>query len=299
MFDRSREGLSNSADAVVRDGRKTLAGQKQDFARAQAEAGNRISSEIEGGLSQINQGVSASTRDMEAATALLTADLRKVLLDLGDRRGRRRRPARRDGDQRRDGPHRRLPARAGDHTRDGVRQRPRPRHRRDPMLRQAQTDAALQMLADLPAFELDLPGRVGAPHRLQLPDRGRPVSARRPLLVLAHGRAARDHHGLHRGGDAGGDRTTGQPGRRWSSRPTASPRRCRSAWWSASARLPTRAAVERGGRGRAGGGLPLPARRRRRADPGPRRRRHREGRRRGRARAGRRGCRRDRAGHRG
>ncbi|QBR92887.1 hypothetical protein [Nocardioides euryhalodurans] len=162
MFDRSREGLSNSADAVVRDGRRTLAGQKQDFARAQAEAGNRISSEIEGGLSQINQGVSASTRDMEAATALLTADLRKVLLDLGAREvdgggllGAMATNAAtaRTADYQLALATNATTAYANVRSRDigGI------------LLQQAQTDAALQMLADLPAFELDLP--AGSVHR--------------------------------------------------------------------------------------------------------------------------------------
>ena len=162
MFERSSAGLRSSAADVTRNGKRALDRQKSDFARTQAEASNRISQEIEGGLAMIARGVTASTRDMEAATALLTADLRKVLLDLGERRvggggllGAMATNA--------------ATARSADYqlalATDATTAYANVRARDIDgiLLRQAQTDASMQMLADLPAFELDLP--AGSSHR--------------------------------------------------------------------------------------------------------------------------------------
>lgn len=162
MFERSASGLSSSADTVVRDGRKTIDRQKSEFFSAQTQAGNRITETVERGLAQINSGVTSSTRDMEAATTLLTADLRKVLLDLGERRvdgggllGAMATNA--------------ATARTADYQlalaadASTAYANVRSRDVEGLMLRQAQTDAAMQMLSDLPAFRLDLPS--GSQHR--------------------------------------------------------------------------------------------------------------------------------------
>ncbi|WP_432477903.1 hypothetical protein [Nocardioides sp. GXQ0305] len=162
MLERSSSGLSSSSDAVVQNGRKSLDGLERDFAQAQEAAGNRVTDTIEKGLSQIDSGVTSSTRDMEAATTLLVGDLRTVLLDLGERReggggllGAMATNA--------------ATARTADYqlglAGDQTTAYANVRHRDVDglMLRQAQTDAAMQMLVDMPAFRLDLPS--GSQHR--------------------------------------------------------------------------------------------------------------------------------------
>jgi hypothetical protein len=162
MFTQSSEGMRTAARDVVRNGKQTLDQQKTQFSRAQAEAGNRISGEIEQGLALVARGVDASTRDIEAAGTLLTADLRKVLLDLGERRengggllGAMSTGAATAGsaDYQLAQATRATTAYANVRGRDiaGI------------LLRQAQTDAAMQMLAEMPAFEMDLPS--GTAHR--------------------------------------------------------------------------------------------------------------------------------------
>ena len=116
---------------------------------------------------------------MEAATTLLTADLRKVLLDLGDRRvggggllgamATNAATARTADFQL---------ALAGDKATSYANVRSRDID--GLMLRQAQTDAAMQMLhghAGLPARPAQ---RVAAPDGLQLPHRGQLMAAAAP-----------------------------------------------------------------------------------------------------------------------
>ncbi len=162
MLERSASGLNNSADAVVTHGRKSLEGQKREFAAAQAQASNRISGTIERGLAQINSGVTSSTRDMEAATTLLVADLRTVLLDLGQRKvgGGGLLGAMATNAATASTADYQLGL-AGDKATSYA--NVRGRDVAGLMLRQAQTDAAMQMLEGLPAFQLDLPS--GSQHR--------------------------------------------------------------------------------------------------------------------------------------
>ena len=162
MFDRSVNGLKSASDTVVQDGRKQIDAQKKGFLEAQEQAARNVTDSVEQGLGQINSGVSSSTRDMEAATTLLTADLRKVLLDLGERRvggggllgamATNAATARTADYQL---------ALAGDKATSYSNVRSRDID--GLMLRQAQTDAAMQMLLDMPAFQLDLPS--GSQHR--------------------------------------------------------------------------------------------------------------------------------------
>ncbi len=162
MFDRSVNGLKSASDTVVQDGRKQIDAQKKGFLAAQEQAARNVTDSVEQGLGQINSGVSSSTRDMEAATTLLTADLRKVLLDLGQRRvggggllgamATNAATARTADYQL---------ALAGDKATSYSNVRSRDID--GLMLRQAQTDAAMQMLLDMPAFQLDLPS--GSQHR--------------------------------------------------------------------------------------------------------------------------------------
>ena len=162
MFDRSVNGLNSASDTVVQDGRQQINAQKKGFRAAQEQAARNVTDSVEQGLGQIDTGVSSSTRDMEAATTLLIADLRKVLLDLGERRvggggllgamATNAATARTADYQL---------ALAGDKATSYSNVRSRDID--GLMLRQAQTDAAMQMLLEMPAFQLDLPS--GSQHR--------------------------------------------------------------------------------------------------------------------------------------
>jgi hypothetical protein len=162
MFDQSASGLSTAAASIVKDGAKTLERQKKTFAQSQEAAGVRISGQVEEGLSMIARGVSSSTRDMEAAGALLTQDLNRVLLDLGDRRvnGSGLLGAMTTGAATARSADYQL-ALATDKTTSYA--NVRSADIGGLLLRQAQSDAALRMQAELPAFALELP--AGTEHR--------------------------------------------------------------------------------------------------------------------------------------
>lgn len=162
MFDQSASGLSTAAASIVKDGAKTLERQKKTFAQSQEAAGVRISGQVEDGLSMIARGVSSSTRDMEAAGALLTQDLNRVLLDLGDRRvnGSGLLGAMTTGAATARSADYQL-ALATDKTTSYA--NVRSADIGGLLLRQAQSDAALRMQAELPAFALELP--AGTEHR--------------------------------------------------------------------------------------------------------------------------------------
>jgi len=162
MLVKSSNGLSSSADSVVKDGRSTINGQKSDFFQAQQQAANRVSDTIGQGLAQINNGVNASTRDMEAATTLLTADLRRVLLDLGERRNggsgllgamATNAATAKTADY--------QLGLAGDTASSYA--NVRGQDIEGLQMRQAQTEASMRMLLEMPAFQLDLPS--GSQHR--------------------------------------------------------------------------------------------------------------------------------------
>lgn len=162
MFDQSASGLSAAAAGITRDGARLIRSQKVQFGRQEAAAGRQISGELEDGLSAIASGVTSATRDTEAAGTLLAGDLNRVLLDLGDRRvhgsgllGAMATSA--------------ATARSADYQLALATDRAtsyanvRSASIGAIMLRQAQSDAALQLQADLPAFRLDLP--AGTEHR--------------------------------------------------------------------------------------------------------------------------------------
>lgn len=162
MFDRSASGLSGAANEIAQDGARSLNAQKKSFAREQQAAGVRISAQVENGLAGIARGVAASTRDTEAAAALLTQDLNRVLLDLGDREvdGSGLLGAMTTGA---------ATARTADYQLALATDKAtsyanvRSADIGGLLLRQAQSDAALRMEAELPPFMLDLP--AGTEHR--------------------------------------------------------------------------------------------------------------------------------------
>ena len=162
MFDKSASGLASSAGSIASNGAKTLNEQKASFAREQKSAGDQITAQVQDGLASINQGVSSSTRDMEGASALLTQDLNRVLLDLGSRKvhGSGLLGAMTTGAATARSADYQL-ALATDKTTSYA--NVRSADIGGILLRQAQSDAALKMQAELPAFGMDLPS--GTEHR--------------------------------------------------------------------------------------------------------------------------------------
>ena len=162
MFDQSATGLTSAAGTIAKNGAKTLESQKRSFAGEQRAAGIRISGQVQDGLSNIAQGVTSSTRDMEAAGALLRQDLTKVLLDLGSRKvnGSGLLGAMTTGAATSRSADYQL-ALATDKTTSYA--SVRSADIAGLLLRQAQSDAALKMAAELPAFRMDLP--TGTEHR--------------------------------------------------------------------------------------------------------------------------------------
>lgn len=85
MFDRSVSGLHETANDIRADGTATVDAEHQALSTAEARIGSAVSERTRDSLTRIATTIDASTRDTDAASALLTADLHKVLLDLGDR----------------------------------------------------------------------------------------------------------------------------------------------------------------------------------------------------------------------
>ncbi|AZZ55752.1 hypothetical protein [Rathayibacter iranicus] len=85
MFDRSVSGLHETAADIRADGTATVDAEHQALSTAEARIGSAISERTRDSLTRIATTIDASTRDTDAASALLAADLHKVLLDLGDR----------------------------------------------------------------------------------------------------------------------------------------------------------------------------------------------------------------------
>ncbi len=162
MFDRSASGLDTAAAEIAKDGASSLSAAKKQYASEQRAAGARISRQVADGLAGIAQGVASSTRDTEAAAALLTQDLNRVLLDLGDREvnGSGLLGAMTTGAATARSADYQL-ALATDKTTSYA--NVRSADVSGLLLRQAQSDAALRMGAELPAFGMDLPD--GTDHR--------------------------------------------------------------------------------------------------------------------------------------
>ncbi|WP_146079789.1 hypothetical protein [Rathayibacter tritici] len=85
MFGRSVSGLHGAASGIRTDAAATVDAEHQALSTAEARIGEAVSERTRDSLARIATTIDASTRDTEAASALLAADLHKVLLDLGDR----------------------------------------------------------------------------------------------------------------------------------------------------------------------------------------------------------------------
>ncbi|WP_181025694.1 hypothetical protein [Rathayibacter rathayi] len=85
MFGRSVSGLHGAAAGIRTDAAATVDAEHQALSTAEARIGEAVSERTRDSLARIATTIDASTRDTDAASALLAADLHKVLLDLGDR----------------------------------------------------------------------------------------------------------------------------------------------------------------------------------------------------------------------
>lgn len=156
MFDESAAGLSDAADQISRNGTRTIDAQRSKLIEEQKRANSAAKKHVDQSLTQMAKGVSASTRDMNGASAQLTDSLKKVLLDLGTRKvkgsgllGSMTTSAAKVGTA-----DYQLALASGTTTAyAGV----RGEDVNGILLRQAQLQAALQAGADLPAFHLTVP----------------------------------------------------------------------------------------------------------------------------------------------
>ncbi|WP_460512113.1 coiled-coil domain-containing protein [Frigoribacterium salinisoli] len=83
-FARSVAGLSTTSGSVTAEARRTIESQRGDLGEQTDALTAAVDGQAATTLERIAATTSASTRDVEGARTLLSADLAKVLLDLGD-----------------------------------------------------------------------------------------------------------------------------------------------------------------------------------------------------------------------
>ncbi|VXC55401.1 conserved exported hypothetical protein [Nocardioides sp. AX2bis] len=158
-FTRSKNGMRAAADGIAADGRAAINEQKAGLATTSKESTSEIESNVRQGLDLIADTVSASTRNTDAAGKLLTADLTKVLLDLGDPEvegaGLLGTLGANAGDARAADFQLALAARTASSYANA-----RGQDIGGLMLRQAQAEAAFKRQAQLQAFQVDVPDGV-------------------------------------------------------------------------------------------------------------------------------------------
>jgi len=85
-FNRSIEGLKSTSDDVVKDAKGTVNQQRAELNQQSKELTGALDKTTEASLKGIAESTSASSKDVEGASTLLSSSLNKVLLDLGDRK---------------------------------------------------------------------------------------------------------------------------------------------------------------------------------------------------------------------
>ncbi|WIE61083.1 hypothetical protein DEI97_015255 [Curtobacterium sp. MCLR17_032] len=85
-FDQSVAGLRSTSKDVTAGAKGTIDGQKGKLERENAALASAVDAQTKQSLAQIDASTTASTRDVEGASTLLTGDLNRVMLDLGDRK---------------------------------------------------------------------------------------------------------------------------------------------------------------------------------------------------------------------
>jgi hypothetical protein len=85
-FDQSIAGLRSTSKDVTAGAKGTIDGQKDKLERENTALAGAVDAQTKQSLAQIDASTTASTRDVEGASTLLTGDLNRVMLDLGDRK---------------------------------------------------------------------------------------------------------------------------------------------------------------------------------------------------------------------
>jgi len=85
-FDKSITGLRSTSSEVTKDAKGTIDEQKGSLQQESGELAGAVDRQTASSLQRIDASTSASTRDVEGARTLLTGDLNRVMLDLGDRK---------------------------------------------------------------------------------------------------------------------------------------------------------------------------------------------------------------------
>ncbi|WP_152364028.1 hypothetical protein [Microlunatus speluncae] len=86
MFEQSAVGLSNGAAAINKNGARIIDSQRRALRESEKRTAAAAAKQVDESLGDLARGVSDSTRDVNASFALLETSLKKVLLDLGDRK---------------------------------------------------------------------------------------------------------------------------------------------------------------------------------------------------------------------
>ncbi len=86
MFEKSAAGLSNGAEAINKNGARIIDSQRRQLRESEKRTAAAAAKQVDASLGDLARGVSDSTRDVNASFALLEGSLKKVLLDLGDRK---------------------------------------------------------------------------------------------------------------------------------------------------------------------------------------------------------------------
>jgi len=85
-FDKSISGLRSTSTEVTKDSKDTIDEQKGSLHQESDELAGAVDQQTASSLQRIDASTSSSTRDVEGARTLLTGDLNRVMLDLGDRK---------------------------------------------------------------------------------------------------------------------------------------------------------------------------------------------------------------------
>ncbi len=85
-FDKSIAGLRATSDEVTSDSKGTIDEQKGALREQSSSLASSVDAQTAASLQRIDASTSASVRDVEGASTLLTGDLNRVMLDLGDRK---------------------------------------------------------------------------------------------------------------------------------------------------------------------------------------------------------------------
>ncbi|WP_222126889.1 hypothetical protein [Curtobacterium pusillum] len=84
-FDKSISGLRSTSTEVTKDSKGTIDDQKGSLQEESGKLATAVDQQTASSLQRIDASTSASTRDVDGARTLLTGDLNRVMLDLGDR----------------------------------------------------------------------------------------------------------------------------------------------------------------------------------------------------------------------